>query len=153
MADEVADKVVDRLLAALAALLDISAPAMNRDAVEALADLGRDEANLIFGNAGLLIHYGADTQRLETLIQLISDIQRGEAMADAAIKPGDKVRLVGKLPGELAEYDGSLAEIVFVVRYVSRDGTLDVQTEFAEDYWIATVPIVNVEPARTQDAL
>jgi hypothetical protein len=151
MTYESVDRVLDRLLWALAAQVDVSAqPVLAPGAVEALAGLSRDEANLIFGCAGHLVHYDADTQPLENLIQLISDIQRGEAAADGAIAPGDKVRLIGDLPAGLAEYtQAMLRESVFVVRYVGDDATVDVQPELTVDYVIETVPIANVEPAPT----
>jgi len=79
------DSVLERLILALAAQLGASArPALTPGAVEALAGLSRAEAKLIFSHAGHLVHYGADTEPLENLIQLIADIQRGEAAADAA---------------------------------------------------------------------
>jgi hypothetical protein len=91
---------------------------------------------------------------VETLVQLISDIQRGEAAADAEIAPGDKVQLVGVLPTRLAEYNPTvLREIVFVVRYVGDDATVDVQPELTVDYVIETVPVANVERAPTQSTV
>ena len=109
MTDEVtAESVVDRLLLALAAQLDRSGdPALAAGAVEALADLSRAEADLIFGQAGHLVHYGVDTEPLKTLIHLISAVQRDEAPGDAAVRPGDEVRLVGELPESLAGYDAT----------------------------------------------
>ena len=151
MTDEVtAESVVDRLLLALAAQLDRSGdPALAAGAVEALADLSRAEADLIFGQAGHLVHYGVDTEPLKTLIHLISAVQRDEAPGDAAVRPGDEVRLVGELPESLAGYDATwLRETVFVVRYVGRDATVDVQPDLTEDYVIATVPAAIVEPLR-----
>jgi hypothetical protein len=148
--EQTAENVIDRLLLALAAQLDRSGgPALTAGAVEALADLSRAEADLIFGQAGHLVHYGADTEPLETLIHLISAVQRGEASGDAAVRPGDEVRLVGELPESLAEYDETwLRETVFVVRYVGRDATVDVQSDLTEDYMIATVSAAIVEPLR-----
>jgi hypothetical protein len=152
MTGDATEMIVDRLIEALAAEVDTSEqPALTPGAVEALTELSRDEANLIFGQAGHLVHYGTDTQPLETLIRLISDIQRGEAAADATIIPGDQVRLVGELPASLAEYNRTiLRETVFVVRYVGDDATVDIQPELTVDYLIETVPIANVEPAPTQ---
>jgi hypothetical protein len=47
----------------------------------------------------------------------------------------------------LAGYDATwLREIVFVVRYVGRDATVDVQSDLIEDYVIAAVPVAIVEP-------
>lgn len=148
--EESAENVIDRLLLALAAQLDTSGgPALTAGAVEALADLSRTEADLIFGQAGHLVHYGVDTEPLKTLIHAISAIQGGEALGDAAVRPGDEVRLVGELPESLAGYDETwLREIIFVVRFVGRDATVDVQSDLMEDYVIATVPAAIVEPLR-----
>jgi hypothetical protein len=149
--DEATESVLDRLIEALAAQIDTSAhPALTPRAVEALTGLSRAEANLIFSHAGHLVHYGADTEPLEILIQLISDIQRGEAAADAAIVPGDEVRIVGEPAGSLAQYDATwLRETVFVVRYVGDDATVDVQPDLVEDFLIEAVPTAIVKPART----
>ena len=52
MTDGAAEAVVDRLIAALAAQVDTSEqPALAPGAVAALAELSRDEADLIFGQA------------------------------------------------------------------------------------------------------
>jgi hypothetical protein len=145
--------VIDRLIQAFAAQLDTSGhPALTPGAVEALTGLSRAEANVIFSHAGHLVHYGADTEALEILIRLISDVQRCEAAADAAIMPGDEVRLVGEPPASLAaEYDATwLRETVFVVRYVGDDAKVDVQPDLTEDYLIEAVPIFVVKPASTQ---
>jgi hypothetical protein len=149
---EAADRVLDRLIEALAAQLGtLERSALAPGAIEALTGLSRPEANLIFSHAGHLMHYGANTEPLEILIQLISEIQRGEAAAGAAILPRDKVRLAGELPASLADYDAAwLRETVFVVRYVGDDATVDVQPDLTEDYVIEAVPIVIVKPARTQ---
>jgi hypothetical protein len=150
---EAEEGVLDRLIQALAAQLNASAhPTLTPAAVEALSELSRAEANLIFGVAGHLVHYGADTDQLELLIQLVSDIQRGEAPAEAAIVAGDEVRLVGEPPPSLAAYDPNwLRETVFVVRYVGDDATVDVQPELWSDYVIETVPIATVTPVRTHE--
>jgi hypothetical protein len=147
---EAQEGVLDRLIQALAAQLDASArPTLTPAAAEALAELSRAEANLIFSAAGHLVHYGADTDQLELLIQLVSDIQRDEAPAEAAIVAGDEVRLVGEPPPSLAAYDPNwLRETVFVVRYVGDDATVDVQPELWSDYVVETVPIAAVKPAR-----
>lgn len=153
MTYEAAEPVLDRLIQALAAQLDPSAnAALTPGAVEALTGLSRAEANLIFGVAGHLVHYGADTEPIEVLIQLISDIQRGEFAPDAAVVPGDEVRLVGDLPASLAaRYDATwLRETVFVIRYVGDDATVDVQPDLTEDYLIEAVPIATVKPSRAQ---
>lgn len=151
MAYEAGERILDRLIQALAAQLDSSVgSALAPGAAEALAGLSREEANLLFSHAGHLVHYGADTEPLETLIQLISEIQRGEAQADATIRPGDEVRLVGELPASLAPYDaGWLRETRFVVRYVGDDATVDVQPELIQDYAIEEVPVANVTPPET----
>jgi hypothetical protein len=126
-------------------------PALTPGAVEALAGLSRAEADLLFGQAGHLVHYHANTEPVEVLLQLIADIQRGAAAADAVIRPGDEVRLVGQLPASLADYDETwLRETVFVVRYVGDDATVDVQPDLNEDYVIQTVPTANVTPAQKQ---
>jgi hypothetical protein len=126
-------------------------PALTPGAVEALAGLSRAEADLLFGQAGHLVHYHANTEPVEVLLQLIADIQRGAAAADAVIRPGDEVRLVGQLPASLADYDETwLRETVFVVRYVGDDAMVDVQPDLNEDYVIQTVPTANVTPAQKQ---
>lgn len=115
----------------------------------ALEGLSRSEANLIFGAAGHLVHYEADTEPLRRLIELISDVLRGEASPEAAVLPGDEARLVGELPEALAEYDAQwLRETAFVVRYIGEDHTVDVQSDLTEDYMIASVPVSAVRPVR-----
>ncbi|MEV2238105.1 hypothetical protein [Micromonospora sp. NPDC049891] len=109
--------------------------------------MSRAQADVIFGQAGHLVHYGAHTEPLKTLIHAIMAIQRDEAPADAAVKPGDDVRLVGEVPQSLADYDEMwLRETTFVVRYVGRNAMVDVQPDLTEDYVIATVPAASVEP-------
>jgi hypothetical protein len=136
------------LIRALAAQVDASA-ALTQGAAEALSGLNRAEANLIFGYAGHLVHYGADTRPLETLIRLLSDVQRAEATEDEPLVPRDEVRLVGELPPGLAGYNEELLrESVFVVRFVGDDATIDVQPELWNDYVIETVPTANLTPAR-----
>ncbi|MEV1155876.1 hypothetical protein AB0J27_10765 [Micromonospora chokoriensis] len=155
MADEeTSEFVIDRLLLALAAQVDTSGgPALAAGAAEALADLSRAEANVIFGQAGHLVHYGADTEPLKTLIHAITAIQRDEAPADARIKPGDEVRLVGEAPESLADCDEVwMRETTFVVRYVGRTTMVDVQPDLTEDYVIATVPVACLEPMRRESA-
>ncbi|MEU4473639.1 hypothetical protein [Micromonospora sp. NPDC023888] len=147
MTDEAtAENVLDRLLLALAAQVHAAkGRALAAGAVEALADLSRAEAGLIFGQVGLLVHYGVDTEPLATLLDVVSAVQRDEAPKDAALRPGDEVRLVGEVPEGLADYDGTwLRETRFVVRYVGRDATVDVQSDLAEDYFVATVPVAAV---------
>ncbi|MEU3456840.1 hypothetical protein ABZ671_25040 [Micromonospora sp. NPDC006766] len=154
MADEeTTELVIDRLLLALAAQVDTSgSPALAAGAAEALADLSRAQADVIFGQAGHLVHYGADTKPLKTLIHAITVIQRDEAPPDAAVKPGDEVRLVGEVPESLADYDETwLRETTFVVRYVDRTAMVAVQPDLSEDYVIATVPAACVEPLRREN--
>ncbi|MFF0723054.1 hypothetical protein [Micromonospora sp. NPDC003816] len=150
--EETTERVIDRLLLALAAQLDTSGgPALAAGAAEALADLSRAQADVIFGQAGHLVHYGADTEPLKTLIQAITAIQRDEAPADAAVKPGDEVRFVGEASESLADYDETwLRETRFVVRYVGRNAMVDVQPDLTEGYMIATVPAASVEPMRKE---
>ena len=145
MDDDEAEPVVERLIEALAAQVAAS-PGLAPGAVEALSDLSRSDRRWIFGVAGHLVHYGVDTEPLEELIKLITDIQRGAARPDAPILPGDEVRLVGDLPANLADYDAKwLRETVFVVRFVGGDGTIDVQPLLTDDYVIETVPTASVE--------
>jgi len=148
--EDTAEFVIDRLLLALAAQLDASRdPILSAGAVEALADMSRTEAEVVLGQAGHLVHYGADTERLEALISAISAVLRNEAPGDAPFRPGDEVRLVGELPECLSEYDETwLRETVFVVRYVGRGPMIDVQSDLTQDYMIATVPASIVAPAR-----
>ncbi|MET8151446.1 hypothetical protein ACIBSW_17270 [Actinoplanes sp. NPDC049668] len=142
--------LVERLIEALAAQIGASGtPALAPGAAAALSELSRDEARLVFGHAGHLVHYGADTAGLETLVRLISEVQRDEADAGDPILPGDEVRLVGELPSNLADYDANwLREATFVVRYVNADGTIDVQPAFTEDFVIETVPMAVVQLTR-----
>lgn len=158
MTEEAADGVIERFVWALAAQLDTPArPALTPGAVEALSELTKAEARLIFGHLGHLVHYGTDdaeTESLKHLIQLISDTQRGEAAPDAAIVPGDAVRLVGEPSASLAGYDLAwLRETVFVVRYVGDDATVDIQPDLGADYVVETVPVAIVRPAQTPNSL
>lgn len=144
------ESILDRLIRALAAqVAAASTGALAPAAVEALAELSRAEAKVIFACAGHLVHYDADTEPVELLIRLISAIQRDEAPTDARIVAGDRVRLVGDLPPSLAgDNEKWLRETIFVVRYVGDDDTVDVQPDLVEDFLIETVPTVNVTPAR-----
>lgn len=142
MTDESTDRFVERLVKVLAAQVEASAtPGLAPGAVAALSGLRRDEAGLIFGHVGHLVHYGVDTEGLENLARLVSGRQRGEAGADDAIRPGDQVRLVGELPAEMAGYD---QDILREWRFVGSDGTVDVQPAFTDDYFIETVPVTAV---------
>ena len=133
---------------ALAAQLDASRdPVLASGAVEAFTSLSRAETNVIFGQAGHLVHYGAGNEPLEKLIHLISAVQRTGTSGDAVVRPGEEVRLVGEIPQSLAGYDETwLRDTVFVVRYVGRDATVDAQPDLAEDYVIVTVPATAVSP-------
>lgn len=108
--EDTAERVIDRLLLALAAQRhDESGKSSLSDQVaEAFAELSKDEAGVIFGQAGHLVHYGVDTEPLVNLIDMISAVQRGEVPEDAALKPGDSVRIVGDLPESLASYDEAI---------------------------------------------
>jgi hypothetical protein len=152
MDEETTERVIDRLLLALAAQLDTSGGSvLAAGAAEALADLSRAQADVIFGQAGYLVHYGADTEPLKTLIHAITALQRDEAPADAAVRPGDEVRLVGEAPESLADFDETwLRGTTFVVRYVGGNAMVDVQPDLTENYVIATVPAASVEPMRKQ---
>jgi hypothetical protein len=145
--EDVAESVIDRLLLALAAQLALSKEqVLSSGAAEALADLSRAEAEHIFGQAGHLVHYGADTEPLESLIHAISAVLRTEAPETAPFKPGDEVRLVGALPETLAGYDEMwLRQISFTVRYAGRGPMIDVQSDLTEDYIVATVPAAAAE--------
>jgi hypothetical protein len=53
---------------------------------------------------------------------------------------------VGVLPESLAQCDEmSLRQIDFTVRYVGRGSAIDVQSDLAEDYMIATVAADAIE--------
>ncbi|WP_433132878.1 hypothetical protein ACQPWW_14330 [Micromonospora sp. CA-240977] len=80
---------------------------------------------------------------------MVSAVQRDKAAEDAALRSGDEVRLVGEPPGSLAAFDETwLRETRFVVRHVGRDATVDVQSDLAEDYLVATVPAAVVARVR-----
>jgi hypothetical protein len=148
------ERLIDRLLNALAAQLDSSGnQELAGGALAAFTELNRDEAVRIFGQASHLVHYGSDTEPLQALIQNISAVQRGEAPADASLRPGDEVRLVGELPEGLADYDQTwVRETAFVVRYVDQDeGTLELQPHLSEDFVIETVPAAIVERSRQRN--
>jgi hypothetical protein len=146
--EQASEFLIDRLLLALAAQLDLSKdPVLTAGAAEALADLSRDQAEVLFGQAGHLVHYGADTEPLEALIHAMSAVLSDEAPPDAPFRPGDEVRLVGALPDSLAgSQEEEIREIKFVVRYVGRSPMVTIQTELTEDYWITTVPAADLEP-------
>jgi hypothetical protein len=144
--DEVRERVLDRLIEALAAQVEIAdSHTLAPGAAAALADLSRAEARLIFGTAGHLVHYGADTEPIARLIKLMSDVQRSAADADAVIRAGDEVHLVQELlPDEARSGVSWWDEVTYVVRYVGDDETVDVQAELTMEYVIETVPAVAV---------
>ncbi|GAA1654368.1 hypothetical protein [Actinoplanes couchii] len=148
--EDTAERVIDRLLLALAAQQRESGrPGFPEQVAEVFAELSRDEAGVIFGQAGHLVHYGVNTEPLVGLVDMISAVQRGEAPEDAALKPGDSVRIAGDLPENLADHDEAiLREMVFVVRHVGSDAMVDVQPDLLEDYVIETVPIAILEQVR-----
>lgn len=147
MDEEVSGKVIERLIRALASQVVASdSRVLAPDAIEAFGGLNRAETREIFGSAGHLVHYGTETEGLELLMELISRIQRQEADVNAALAPGDVVRLVGELPHGLDGYDSTwLSETPFVIRYVGPDATADVQPTLLEDYVIETIPIENLQ--------
>jgi hypothetical protein len=149
MIDEDArDRVLDRLIEALAAQVEIAdSRTLAPGAVAALANLSRAEVRLIFGAAGHRVHYDADTEPIATLIRLISDVQRSAAGADAVIRPGDEVHLARELLPDQTSNDVSWwDEVTYVVRYVGDDETVDVQPELTMDYVVETVPAAALRP-------
>ena len=140
--------MLDRLIEALAAQVEIAETrTLAPGAVAALAGLTRTEARLLFGAAGHRVHYNAGTEPIAALIRLISDVQRAEADADAAIRPGDEVRLVRELLPDQGRNDVPWwDEVTYVVRYVGDDETVDVQPELTMEYIIETVPAAAVSP-------
>ena len=145
MREDEGEFVIERLIQALAAQVALD-QGLAPDAAEAMSSLRRSDARWIFGVAGHLVHYGVDTEPLEALINMTANLQRSEAKADASIKPGDEVGLVGDLPANLDAYDRTwLQRTTFVVRYVGDDGTIDIQPHLNEDYVIETVPSSAVE--------
>lgn len=145
--DDVREHVLDRLIEALAAQVDIAeSRALAPGAVAALADLSRAEVRLIFGAAGHRVHYeGAEP--IARLIKLMSDVQRAAADADAVLRVGDDVRVVQELlPVEARSGVSWSDDVAYVVRYVGDDQTVDVQPELTIEYLIETVPAVAVRP-------
>jgi hypothetical protein len=146
--DDACDAVVDRLIEALAAQVDFAdSPTLAPGAAAALAGLSRAEVRLIFGAAGHRVHYDADTEPIANLIRLISDVQRAALDADAAIRPGDEVHLVrDRLPDQPSNDVLWWDDVVYVVRYVGDDDTVDVQPELTMDYLVETVPAAALRP-------
>jgi hypothetical protein len=136
------DGVLDRMIEALAAQVEMTeGRTLAPGAVAALAGLSRAEARLIFGAAGHRVHYDAGTEPIATLIRLISDVQRSAAGTDAVIRPGDEVHLVRELlPAQASNDVPWWDEVIYVVRYVGDDETVDVQPELTMDYLVETVP-------------
>jgi len=145
--EDVSSQVVERLIRALAS--QVVAPdsrVLAPGAIEAFGGLDRAETRELFGSAGHLVHYGAETEDLELLMELISQVQRQETDVNAALAPGDVVRIVGELPHGLDDYDPSwLSETPFVIRYVGLDATADVQPTLLEDYVMKTIPLENLK--------
>lgn len=146
--DDARDRVLDRLIEALAAQVETAdSRTLAPGAVAALTGLSRAEVRLIFGAAGHRVHYDADTEPIVTLIRLVSDVQRSEAGTDATIRPGDEVRLAWELLPDQASNDASWwDEVTYIVRYVGDDGTVDVQPELTMDYVLETVPAAALRP-------
>jgi hypothetical protein len=146
--DDVQERVLDRLIEALAAQVEITeSRTLAPGAVAALADLSRAETRLIFGVAGHRVHYEG-IEPIARLIKLISDVQRSAADADALIRAGDEVHVVQELlPVEARSGVSWWEEVTYVVRYVGDDRTVDVQAELAMEYVIETVPAAAVRPA------
>lgn len=145
--DDVRERVLDRLIEALAAQVEIAeSRTLTLGAVAALSDLSRAEARLIFGAAGHRVHYEG-TESIARLIKLVSDVQRSAADADVVIRAGDEVHVVQELlPVEARSGVSWWEEVAYVVRYVGDDETVDVQAELSMDYVIETVPAVAVRP-------
>lgn len=138
MTEEETDRLLERLIAALAAQ---SEHGLSPRALEQFEGLTRDQALTIFGMAGLDLHYGLEDAGLRTIIRAASDALRAESDEGAAFRPGDAVRVVGGLPPALADCDETwVRETTFTVRYVNGDGTVDIQPDLSEDYVIETVP-------------
>ena len=157
MASDESERVLERLIAALAAQV-ASAPdgLLADEARVSLADLGRGEVRWLFAVAGHLVHYGdAAAGPLEALAQQVTELQREETTASADTRarglrvdldgtqllPGDEVRVSGDVPQELHYGVDFLCEAVFVVRWVGADGTVDIQPGWDDDYVIVTVPL------------
>jgi hypothetical protein len=145
--DDVREQVLDRLIEALAAQVDVSpSRSLAPGAVAALADLTRAEVRLIFGAAGHRVHYDG-AEPIARLIKLMSDVQRSAADVDAVMRAGDEVLVVQELlPVEARSGVSWWDEVVYVVRYVGDDQTIDVQPELTMEYLIETVPAVAVRP-------
>jgi hypothetical protein len=149
--DDVQEQVLDRLIEALAAQVDLTGGrTLAPGVVAALAGLSRAETRLIFGAAGHRVHYDADAEPIAGLIRLITDVQRSAADPDAVLRPGDEVHLVQELLPKQARSDVPWwDEVTYVVRYVGDDGTVDVQAELTMEYVVETVPAAALRPTAT----
>lgn len=136
------ERFVERILISLAAQVAAAGPAgIAPEALGALRDLNRYEARTFFGVAGHLVHHDCHPE-LASLAQMVAEAQRTEATRRSGLLPGDRVRLVGKLPADLVDYNEEwLRQTDFIVRYVGDDKTVDIQPDFQEDYVIETVPV------------
>lgn len=138
--EEASESVIDRLLEALAAQLAEGAPALSAGAAEALTGLSQEEAEVVFGSAGHLVHYGptiADGDAVVSLIGVVTGLQRNAGEA-SGIEPGDRVLVDGATnarPGT-----------VFVVRFADSGGNLLVQPDLVEDYVLELVSSTRVRP-------
>ncbi|GAB1690984.1 hypothetical protein [Krasilnikovia sp. M28-CT-15] len=143
--DDVRERVLDRLIEALAAQIEIAeSRTLAPEAAAALADLSRAETRLIFGAAGHHVHYEG-SEPIARLIKLLSDVQRSAADPDAVIRAGDEVQVVQELLPEEARSGVSWwDEVSYVVRYVGDDQTVDVQADLTMEYVVETVPAVAV---------
>lgn len=142
-------RLVDRLIRALAAqVASCEPPVLTPAAAATVADMSRGEARLIYGTVGHSVHYDSD-ESMRVLIRIISDAHRVAAPADAALRPGDAIKLIGERLSDPAEVgQACLDEIVYVIRYVPDDGTVDVQPDLIWDYIVETVPASALMPAR-----
>jgi hypothetical protein len=143
-ADELT-RLVERLITALGAQVAAGVTGeLALPALDALADLTRLEAREFFGHAGHLVHYD-DAPGVERLSELVAASMREQNVASEWMRPGDRVRLVGAIPLDLAETSEDwLRATTFVVRFVGEDQTVDIQPDFHEDYVVMTVPAASV---------
>jgi hypothetical protein len=143
--DDVRERVLDRLIEALAAQIEVAGSrTLAPGAAAALGNLSRAETRLIFSAAGHRIHYEG-SEPIARLIKLLSEVQRSAADPDAVIRAGDEVQVVQELlPAEARSGVSWWDEVSYVVRYVGDDQTVDVQAELTMDYVIETVPAVAV---------
>lgn len=132
--DEASESVIERLVEALAAQVGLARGALAGETAEALSGLARDEAEVFFGSAGHLVHYGPATVRREavaSLIAVVTDLQRVDD-EPRAFKPGDRV----VLDQNQTDMEGGP---VLVVRHVDQEGTLLLQPDLNQDYLLRSV--------------